>query len=159
MFSRVRLFVTPWITARQASLSISSWSSLTHAHRVTDAIQPSHPLSSPSPLAPNPSASESFPMSQHNCVGQKKRKRNIKRNWDGTCIPGRELQKRKGSHTMGFPILAGRTSGTEGELQSIRKSIATSLWLPEQRETCTDDQCCHPALPRLRGVSTSVDGG
>ena len=27
----------------------------THAHWVGDAIQPSHPLSSPSPLAPNPS--------------------------------------------------------------------------------------------------------
>ena len=26
----------------------------THAHRVSDAIQPSHPLSSPSPPAPNP---------------------------------------------------------------------------------------------------------
>ena len=26
----------------------------THVHRVSDAIQPSHPLSSPSPLAPNP---------------------------------------------------------------------------------------------------------
>ena len=27
----------------------------THVHRVSDAIQPSHPLSSPSPAAPNPS--------------------------------------------------------------------------------------------------------
>ena len=27
----------------------------THAHRVGDVIQPSHPLSSPSPPAPNPS--------------------------------------------------------------------------------------------------------
>ena len=38
----------------------------THVHRVSDAIQPSRPLSSPSPLAPNPSLtpSESFPMSQ-----------------------------------------------------------------------------------------------
>ena len=27
----------------------------THAHRVGDAIHPSHPLSSPSPPAPNPS--------------------------------------------------------------------------------------------------------
>ena len=27
----------------------------TNAHRVSDAIQPSHPLLSPSPLAPNPS--------------------------------------------------------------------------------------------------------
>ena len=37
----------------------------THVHRVGDAIQPSHPLSSPSPPAPNPShAPESFPISQ-----------------------------------------------------------------------------------------------
>ena len=38
--------------------------SQTHVHRVGDAIQPSHPLSSPSPPAPNPSQHESFPMSQ-----------------------------------------------------------------------------------------------
>ena len=37
----------------------------THIHRVSDDIQPSHPLSSPSPPAPNPSQqSESFSMSQ-----------------------------------------------------------------------------------------------
>ena len=38
----------------------------THVHRVSDAIQPSRPLASPSPPAPNPSwkASGSFPMSQ-----------------------------------------------------------------------------------------------
>ena len=36
----------------------------THVHRVSDAIEPSHPLSSPSPPAPNPSQHESFPMSQ-----------------------------------------------------------------------------------------------
>ena len=36
----------------------------THVHRVCDAIQPSHPLSSPSPPAPNPSQHQSFPMSQ-----------------------------------------------------------------------------------------------
>ena len=35
----------------------------THVHRVSDAIQPSHPLSSPSPPAPNPSQHQS-PMSQ-----------------------------------------------------------------------------------------------
>ena len=34
----------------------------THVHRVHDAIQPSHPLSSPSPPAPNPS--------QHQCLFQ-----------------------------------------------------------------------------------------
>ena len=48
--SQVWFFTTPWITARQASLSITnSWSSLRlNVHRVSDAIQPFHPLSSPS---------------------------------------------------------------------------------------------------------------
>ena len=32
----------------------------THVHRVNDAIQPSHPLSSPSPPAPNPSQHHSL---------------------------------------------------------------------------------------------------
>ena len=32
----------------------------THVYRVSDAIQPSHPLSSPSPPAPNPSQHQSF---------------------------------------------------------------------------------------------------
>ena len=50
LLSRVQLFATPWITARQDSLSITN-----SVHRVCEAIQPSHPLSSPSPPAPNPS--------------------------------------------------------------------------------------------------------
>ena len=37
----------------------------THVHQVGDAIQPTHPLSSPSPPAPNPSQHQRlFPMSQ-----------------------------------------------------------------------------------------------
>ena len=32
----------------------------THVHRVSDAIQPSHPLASPSPPAPNPSQHQSL---------------------------------------------------------------------------------------------------
>ena len=36
----------------------------THIHQVSDAIQPSHLLLSPSPPAPNPSQHQSFPMSQ-----------------------------------------------------------------------------------------------
>ena len=55
-FSHVRLFVNPWITACQASLSITnSWSSLTLTS--IESVMPSshHPLSSPSPPAPNPS--------------------------------------------------------------------------------------------------------
>ena len=66
LLSRVRLFVTLWIAACQTSLSITnSWSLLKLIHWVSDAIQPSHPLSSPSPPAPQSlPASGSFPMSQ-----------------------------------------------------------------------------------------------
>ena len=61
LLSRVRPFATPWIAARQDSLSITnSQSSLTHIRRVSDAIQPSHLLSSPSSLAPNPSQHQSL---------------------------------------------------------------------------------------------------
>ena len=41
----------------------------THGHRVSDAIQSSHPLSSPSPPAFNLSQHQSFQMSQHFASG------------------------------------------------------------------------------------------
>ena len=40
--------MTPWIAGHQASLSITKLAQ-THVHHVGDAIQPSHPLLSPSP--------------------------------------------------------------------------------------------------------------
>ena len=50
--SRVRLFATPGIAALQASLSITSSQSPPKPMSIeSDAIQPSHPLSSPSPPA------------------------------------------------------------------------------------------------------------
>ena len=57
--SPVLLFATPWAIARHPSLSnTNSWSLLKlTSHRVGDAIQPSHPLSSPSP--------PTFNLSQH----------------------------------------------------------------------------------------------
>ena len=56
--SHVWLFTTPWTAACQASLSITnSRSLLTHVHLVSDAIQPSHPLSY--------SAPPTFNLSQH----------------------------------------------------------------------------------------------
>ena len=57
--SRVQFFATPWTAVGQASLSITSFPDLTqtYGHQVGDAIQPSHPLSSPSPPA--------FNLSQH----------------------------------------------------------------------------------------------
>ena len=56
--SCVRLFATPWPAARHTSLSITnSLSLLKLMSRAGDAVQPSHPLSSPSPPA--------FNLSQH----------------------------------------------------------------------------------------------
>ena len=50
--SHVQLFLTPWTAACQALLSFTiSQSLLKHVHWVSDAIQPSHPLSPPSPPA------------------------------------------------------------------------------------------------------------
>ena len=48
-FSRVRLFVTPWTTAHHQLLELTQ----IHVHWASDAIQPSCPLSSPSPPALN----------------------------------------------------------------------------------------------------------
>ena len=54
--SHVQLFATPWTAAHQASLSITNSRSLLKLMSIEfgDAIQPSHPLSSPSPPAPIP---------------------------------------------------------------------------------------------------------
>ena len=61
LLSRVQLLVTPWNVARQAPPSITnSWSLfrlMSIRSVMSDAIQPSHPLSSPSPPA--------FNLSQH----------------------------------------------------------------------------------------------
>ena len=40
----------------------------THVHRVGDAIQPSHPLSSPSPPAPNPSQLQGLLNKKDTCI-------------------------------------------------------------------------------------------
>ena len=60
LLSHVWFTVTPWTASRQASLSIMEDMmelAQIHIHWVGDAIQPSHPLSSPSPPA--------FNLSQH----------------------------------------------------------------------------------------------
>ena len=46
--------------ARPPCPSPTSEFTQTHIHRVSDAVQPSHPLSSPSRLAPNPSQHQSL---------------------------------------------------------------------------------------------------
>ena len=55
LLSRVQHFVTPWTAAHQASLSLHHLleRAQTQVHWVSNALQPSHPLSSPSPPALN----------------------------------------------------------------------------------------------------------
>ena len=66
--SRVRLFVTPWIAARQASVSITNSRSSLRLTSIESVMPSSHPiLCRPLLLLPPQSLpeSESFPMSQH----------------------------------------------------------------------------------------------
>ena len=61
--SRVQLFVTPWIAACQVSLSITNSRSsfkLTSIESLMPSSQPSYPLSSAFPPAPNPSQHQSL---------------------------------------------------------------------------------------------------
>ena len=63
--SCVRIIATPWITARQASLSITNSQSSLKLMSIESVMPSCHLiLSSPSPPAPNPSQHQSFPMSQ-----------------------------------------------------------------------------------------------
>ena len=60
--SRVLLFATPWICSLPGLPVHHQFPEFTqtHVHQVSDAIQPSHPLSSPSPPAPDPSQHQSL---------------------------------------------------------------------------------------------------
>ena len=66
LLSHVWLFVTPWITARQASLPITNFQSSLKLMSVESvmAIQPSHPVIHFSPCPQSLPTSEFFPMSQ-----------------------------------------------------------------------------------------------
>ena len=62
LLGHVQLFATPWTAAPQTFLVHHQLPELaqTHVHWVSSAIQPSHPLLSPSPPAPNPSQHQSL---------------------------------------------------------------------------------------------------
>ena len=64
--------------ARQACLPITNPQSLLKLHRVGDAIQPSHPLLSPSPPAPNPSQQQTHLKRRHDWVWKGNRSRILK---------------------------------------------------------------------------------
>ena len=88
----------------------------THVHRVSDAIQPSHPLSSPSPPAPNPS--------QHQSLFQ--------------CVTPRRTDHL--GHTVPVQLILGNVTAIQHQrtraLQSLIQAASTSqtsqciYWLP-----------------------------
>ena len=63
LLSRVRLFVTPWITAHQASLSITHSWSLFKLMSIESVMPPSHPLLSSPSVIPFSSHLQYFPAS------------------------------------------------------------------------------------------------
>ena len=84
-----------------------------------------------------------------------KRKKKWERNQDGTCAPGRELWKRKGSCTLGSPLTSREIVWDRRRASEPQRRTQQ----PEWRENCTDGQCCHAALPSLRHSFTSMGGG
>ena len=68
-----------------------------------------------------------------NQVGKREK---IKRNWDGTCTPGRELKKKKGSCTLGIPSQAGKPARAERDIQRLREE-GTCTVVAGRMETCT----------------------
>ena len=89
----------------------------THVHRVGDAIQPSHPLSSPSPPAPNPSQHQGLwealnPMREH--------------------LPKQSVQYYHSRKTQGRPDFAAQLwRQLQGSLPQSAHQKATKLWLDD----------------------------
>ena len=105
-----------------------------------------------------PQTSKRARKSLRNRVGQKKKKK--ERNRDGTCAPGKELQKRKGLHTLVSPLTGGEIKpGQMVSFGASEESETTGLWRAKWRKTCTEGQCRHLALPSLRRSAAGAGGG
>ena len=70
-------------------------------------------------------------------------------------LGGGELWKRKVSCTLGSPSTSEKIG--QDKKRALEKNIETGLQQPDWRENCTDGQCCSPALPSLRLMSSSAD--
>ena len=93
----------------------------THIHRVGDAIQPSHPLSSPSPLAPNPSQHQSF--SNESALRMRWRKY---WSFSFSLIPSKEIPGQISFRMDWLDLLA--VQGTLKSLLQHHSSKASILW-------------------------------
>ena len=65
-----------------------------------------------------PQTSQKGRKSPRTWVGQKKKEKIRKKNWDGTCTSGRELWRRKSFHTLGRNCTGGDGEWVGGKLRS-----------------------------------------
>ena len=82
----------------------------------------------------------------------KERRKKERKEAGGTYTSEKKLWKRKVLHTLGNPL-------TRRNIWASEENVATGLQYPDQRETCTDDQCHYSVLPSLKGLSASVGTG
>ena len=93
----------------------------THVHRVSDAIQPSHPLSSPSPPAPNPSQHQSLSNESTLCMRWP-----MYWSFSFSIIPSKEHPGLNSFRMDWLDLLA--VQGTLKSLQQHHSSKASILW-------------------------------
>ena len=116
-----KLFVTPRTAARQWSLSITHLSepALIHVYQVSDAIQSSCPLSSPSPPA--------FNLSQHQGLFQRvSSSHQVAKNWNFSISLSNEYSGLISFRIDWFDLLA--VQGTFKNLLQQHSSEASVLW-------------------------------
>ena len=107
----------------------------THVHRVSDAIQPSHPRSSPSPPAPNPSQHQSLSNESTLCM-----------RWPKYCsfsfsiIPSKEIPELISFRMDWLDLL--EVQGTRKSLLQHHSSKASILW----RSAFFTVQLSHPYM-------------
>ena len=107
----------------------------THVHWVSDAIQPSHPLSSPSPLAPNPSQHQSFSNESTLCMRWPKYW-----SFNFSIIPSKEIPGLISFRMDWLDLLA--VQGTLKSLLQHHSSKASILW----RSAFFTVQLSHPYM-------------
>ena len=93
----------------------------THIHRVSDAIQPSHPLSSPSPPAPNPSQHQGLFNESTLCMRWPKYW-----SFSFSIIPSKEIPRLISFRMDWLDLLA--VQGTLKSLLQHHSSKASILW-------------------------------
>ena len=97
----------------------------THVHRVCDAIQPSHPRSSPSPPAPNPSQHHSFSNGSTLCMRWPKYW-----SFSFSIIPSKEIPGLISFRVDWLDLLASQESSPTPQFKSINSSALSLLHSP-----------------------------